>query len=190
MKRTIVALTITLLSACTPYSLMAPGENKAGPISFNTTTPWNKFNMLKPGPKAEIWTADGKALNNIIIFKGIGNGEKLFKSASPQNPMPEFKSDMLPQEVLELTQTSLAKYYGESNVLLTVEGLKPAKFLNNPGFRFNIKLTNQNGLNYLGKGVATIQDQALYMMIYTGTQLYYYRQHEQEFENIVKSAKL
>ena len=190
MKRlTLTDLCITL-SACAPYTLMAPGPNTAGDMKFETSIPWTRFSSYRPGPHTEMWTVDGQALDNILIFKGVPDGETLFRSAAKQNPMPEFKSDMLPQEVMELVQSSLTKFYGEGNILLTLDGLKPAKFLNHGGFRFNMAFSNQRGLNYLGKGVAAIKDGQLYMMLYTGTQIYYFAQYDEEFERIINSASL
>lgn len=190
MKRTVLLLIITLLTACAPYSLMDPGSNTAGPITFDTSIPWNRLNLYKPGAKAEMWTANGQVLDSIIIFKGIEDGEALFKSQSRQDPMPEFSSDMLPQEVLELVKSSMTKYYGENNIILTTGGLKPTRFLNSPGYTFDLKFTDQNGLKYSGKAVAATVDDRLLMMIYTGTQLYYYAKHEEEFEKIITSATL
>lgn len=190
MKKLTTAISVLILSACTAYTLVPPGDNLVGPITLSTTVPWNKSNLSNLGPQTELWTANGQALDSIYLFKGIPDGKPLFKPINKKNPMPAFKADMLPQEVLELTKASLTKHFGETNVLLEVSGLKPESFLNAPGFRFDIKFSNQEGLNYLGKGVAAVQDKSLIMMIYTGTQLHYFAKHEKEFEGMVNSAKL
>jgi hypothetical protein len=190
MKKLTAAISMLILSACTAYTLVSPGDNLIGPIKVNTSVPWNKSNLSNLGPQTEVWTASGKSLDSIYLFKGIPDGKPLFKTINKKNPMPTFKADMLPQEVLELTKASLTKHFGETNVLLDVGGLKPESFLNASGFRFDLRFSNQDGLNYLGKGVAAVQDDRLIMMIYTGTQLHYFAQHEKEFENIIRSAKL
>lgn len=190
MKHALLICLCLTLAACASQTLISPGINKVGDLSIETTISWTKLAVYKPGPKVEVWTVDGQALDSIMFFKGVADQTPLFRSKSKTDPMPNFKAEMLPQEVTELLQSSLTKFYGEGNILLTIEGLKPTQFLSSVGFRFDMRFTNQKGLNYLGAGAATVKNNLLYMVIYTGTQIHYFNRYAEEFEQIIASASI
>lgn len=190
MKIFLAIITTLLVTACAPYSLKQSGPHSLGPLSFETSSNWNKYNMANAGRNVEIWTADGSSLNSLMIFKGVKDEQSLFRTASKANAMPLYSKDMLPQEVMELVQSSLRKFYGEANVLLEADGLRPMNFVDSAGFGFDLKFTNESGLRYLGKVAAVSKNEALYMMIYSGTEMHYFEQHDQEFEQILASASM
>lgn len=190
MNRIFVCTLVILIAGCAPYALKKPGENQAGPLQFETTSPWNKMTQYRPGKDVEVWTSDGQLLNSMMIFKGVADGNTLFRTLRKADPMPEFRTDMLPQEIVDLVVDSLTKHYGDGKVIMTAEALAPLMFADKQGFKFELSFTNENGLNYLGKCAAAVVDEELFMLIYTGTKLYYFDKHASEFEQIVGSMSL
>lgn len=191
MKKLLVISLILLVSGCANYTLIEPGEHQVKDMVVSPNLAWNKTSsMLSPGKKAEMWTADGSLLNRVIFFSAIQDGDTLFKTLSKSNPQPQFKGDMLPNEVMELTESALTKQLGEGNVIVRTENLKPAMFAGEPGFRFEVIYKTSSGLSYSGNVSGTVKDNLLYMILYSATTLHYYDKYLAEVEHIFETAKL
>ena len=68
--------------------------------------------------------------------------------------------------------------------------LRPFKFGNHPGFRFELSFLSQEGLEYEGFVVGTIKDDKLYLICYTGTRQYYYPKYKESVEQIIASIDM
>lgn len=191
MKNSLIVLLVLILSGCASYSLIEPGKHEVREMVVTPNLSWNKTaSNLSPGKKAEMWTADGSLLNRLIFFSGIEEGETLFKAQSKTNPYPEFRADMLPHEVMELTEASLSKQLGAGNAIVTTENLKPTIFAGVSGFSFNVLYQTGSGLSYSGNVAGAVKNSQLYMILYSATTLHYYDKYLTEVKHIFDTAQL
>lgn len=189
ITRGLLVATVLSLSACVQYSLVP--ANTAVQAQGFTVTPgsdWNK-SPFPPGPKVQTWTTDGEQLNQLMLIGKVSEGESLFKSPSKSIPMPSFKSDMLPFDIEALVRTSLKNLAG-GELTINTQGLKPAKFGEQNGFRFEVSYFTQQGLLKHGDVLAAIKDEQLYLMIFTAAKTHYYQAQLPEVEQLFQSAIL
>lgn len=172
-----------LLAGCAQYSLVAPGATSTGAMTVTTTQAWNKATGNLHG--REYWTQDGTALNTVIFVNGIADGTPLFK-ASKKAQFGTFQATMLPHEIMELTESSLAKAFGSSAT--TTSNLSPAEFIGVTGFEFNYSFVTQADVPTKGLARAAVKDGKLYMILYQAAETYYYEAGLPEAERIMNSA--
>lgn len=186
---------IFLLSACAYYQLVEPVKRDIG--SRYRVEPQISWSMAIQG-QIEIWTVDGPALEAIQFFNGIAEGQTLFPAYGKQKEkLPKFKKDMTPNDVMEFVVDSIMAPGFQSPVGPNMKGtgartihLRPFKFGNHPGFRFELSFLSQEGLEYEGIVVGTIKDDKLYLICYTGTRQYYYPKYKEFVEQIIASIDM
>jgi hypothetical protein len=68
--------------------------------------------------------------------------------------------------------------------------LRPARFGNLDGFRFELSFMTDKNLKKENAVVGAIVDRALYLLTYTGTAIQYFAKYLRDFEEIVSSIKI
>ncbi|TQV74184.1 hypothetical protein FKG94_16385 [Exilibacterium tricleocarpae] len=188
MKKIILTLFILSLSGCVQYSLVPAKTTTGGGIQITPSIAWNKApSQYNPGKNTEVWTADGQSLNQLVFVGGVSTGSPIFKQPNKNIPMPAFSSDMLPNEIEEMVETSIKNRYN-GQVAVDTSNLRPAKFGDNRGFRFNVEYFTVNGLQTKGDVIASIKDDQLYMIIFTAAGMHYYDKYIGEVEKLFASA--
>ncbi|RMF11993.1 MAG: hypothetical protein D6763_01890 [Alphaproteobacteria bacterium] len=183
--RKLLILSITLLLAgCARYSLVEPGTTSAGAMSVTPTQAWNKATGGFLG--REYWTQDGTALNVILFINGIADGEPLFKARKTAQ-FGAFRATMLPHEIMELTESSLAKAFGSTAT--ATSNLRPVEFMGATGFAFNYSFVTQADVPTRGLARGVVKDGKLYMILYQAAETYYYEAGLPEAEQIMNSAR-
>jgi hypothetical protein len=91
---------------------------------------------------------------------------------------------MTASEVLDFVVESIMR----TNV--TATHLRPFKFGQNRGFRFDLTYLSAEGLDYEGLVAGSIKDDQLYLVIYTGTKVYYYPKYKDDVEQIISSLEI
>jgi hypothetical protein len=166
-------------TACAHYNLVEPVKRDIGSTySVEPQISWSRSTQ----DKLEIWTIDGPSLEAIHFFDGIGDGQTLFAGQETQKEkLPRFKKNMTASEVLELVADSIIAPGARSPIGPNLKGvgvratrLRPYKFGNHPGFRFELSFLSKEGLEYEGFVVGAIKDDKLYLICYSGTRQYYY----------------
>lgn len=184
MTRKFAALAILLLAAaCTP-PLVATPPMEPIQIGFYSVTPhaeWNRAMMTRK----EVWTVDGYALQ-ALRFLDVADGQTLSGQTDPDGKAPVFRKAMLPNEIQELIVETLAAG-GWANV--KPAGLQPAKFGGLPGFRFSFGMVSEGGLEYDGIVLATVKDDVLHLIMYSGTRLHYFPKHAKDVEKLFASIR-
>jgi hypothetical protein len=191
-SRTVLLLLLSLiLVSCMPqYTLVSPGEHKVGNMSVRTGTSWNQAPTVHTGRiEGIVWTANGMALDRLMFFSGIEDGKGLFKGATAKEPLPVFKSDMLPFEVMELVVDSLTRLLGRESVVVEADNLTPKQYGENQGFSFDISYVNAEGLSSKGMAAAAVVDNKLYLIMFSATSVHYFDQYAAEAEAIMSSAE-
>ena len=194
-RKNILPAIIFLLNACVSYELVEPVKRDIG--SLYSVEPQIAWSRAAHG-KIEIWTVDGPALEAIHFFNGIGDGETLFTAYGQQKEkLPLFKKDMTANEVMEFIVDSIMAQGPPSLVERHLKGtgaqtmhLRPFKFGDHPGYRFELSFLSQEGLEYEGFVVGTIKDDKLYLICYTGTRLYYYPKYKEYVEKLIASIDM
>ena len=186
MKHLFIILALSLtLSACTSFSLIHSGPQRVGDMQVSPVSQWNKA-PFKLGPKTEVWTRDGLNLNSLIFIYGIESGQPLFKVNNRELPMPAYRSDMLPNELAELVETSIRNMRGGKPDVKS-SGLRPVTIANQTAFRFNINYTDNGGLAKAGDVVALQKNDQIYIIIFDAAALHYRQKELNEIDALFDS---
>lgn len=209
MRRAILSAVFISLLGCNHYYLANPGKHNIGDLyRVKTDIAWNRANEKG----VEVWTVDGPMLQEIRFISDLSDGLPLIQTVPEQNiKLPRFRSHMTPTEVQELfvgtakllnavmEAEHLVKgqvpYFalrsaGINASSIQTANLRPADFGTLPGFRFEVSFLSKEGLESDGLVVGTIHKKKLYLIIYTGTNEYYYPRYKDEVELIIASIEI
>jgi hypothetical protein len=195
-KRVCLVLLFTGLgSGCVPTSFVAvvPGTIAVGDLNVTASTTWNAAPaVILPTTRkeAQVWTQDGLLLNRLTINPAIPDGEPIFASRDKSVALPVFKADMLPNEIEELVESSLVKFFGEGNAVVNTSGLRPHRFGDNQGILFDYEASLTDRPDYRGLVGAFVANGHLYLITYTAAEPYYYGKYIDEAKMIIESATL
>jgi hypothetical protein len=182
-----------LLSGCVAFSMVEPGATMVGDLQIHASAAWNQAPaVMSPAARSgtKVWTRDGLLLDRIVIIPGVPDGKPIFKPMDKSQALPAFKADMLPNELEELTESSISKLFGEGQTAVTTMNLRPHRFGENSGILFDVETAVSDGPNYRGFVGAFISEDKLYMLIYLAAQPFYYDKHREEAEAIIKGARI
>ena len=192
--RAILALIATMfISACVAYSAVKPGTVEVGSLQLDPSMTWNAAPNVSAGytnRQTQVWTRDGLLLNRIIIVPGVADGKSIFRQTDKSQALPVFESDMLANEIEELVESSIVKLFGEGQVAVRTEHLRPNRFGTNRGFMFDMVVSVSDGPDYRGLTGAFVHEQQLYLIMYFGAEPYYYEKRREEAESLIKSARI
>lgn len=192
--RIVFALLCALLvSACVAFSAVNPGAVKVGALQLDPSVTWSSAPDVASNytnRQSQVWTQDGVLLNRLIIVPGVADGEPIFKQDKQSQALPLFKSDMLANEVEELVESSIVKLFGEGQVAVQTEKLRPNRFGASRGYLFNMIVSVSDGPDYRGLAGAFVHEQQLYLLIYLGAEPYYYEKRREDAEAIIRSARI
>ncbi|MEE8187602.1 MAG: hypothetical protein V3T80_00195 [Kiloniellales bacterium] len=188
MKRhLLIAVLLLALSACAQYSLVeAKKQEIGGAYTVEAQIAWNKSSE----GKLEIWTVDGPSLNAVRFFKGLGDGDALFKiprKTKEEAKLPTYRSGMTPNDVMDLVADSVARI-GANDV--QTRNLRPIDFGGNPGFRFEVTFYSSDGLELDGLVAGAIVEEKLHMIMYTGARLHYFPKYKEDVERLIGSVEM
>ena len=194
MKRAFLLLCLTtVVSACASYSLVSPGKHEFDGLTIQTSQAWNRApGMVTPNSRSGsvVWTQDGLLLDRILIIPRVASGESLFKTKDKSMALPKFRSGMMPNEIEELTESSIVKLFGEAEVVVDSSHLRPHRFGDHQGFMFDLEMEVSDGPDYGGVVGAFVADQYLNLIIYLAARPYYFDKHLDEATAIIRSAKI
>ncbi len=177
---------LLLLTGCQTYSLV-PLERVSigGKLSIEPKIQWNKRTV----DNIEMWTVDGESLQVVQIYKGLEDGDTLFKiqDAEKQENMPKFKETMSLLEIREFIEASIVQS-GFTN-LKTLK-FEPASFAGRDGFRFDFTFTDTNGLRKLGLATGAMVGGKFYLVFYHGAKLHYYGRYLKDVEDMIRTIQL
>ena len=190
--RPLIILT-ALLGGCVSntYTLVSPGTAVYDGLQVKTVQAWNLApGLATPSAREEsrFWTQDGLLLDRIMIVPAVADGESIFKSTSKDQALPLFHANMLPNEIEELTESSIVKLFGEGQVSVETSGLRPHRFGKHRGFLFDMEIAVSDGPDYGGIVGAFVADAKLYLITFLGAQPYYFEKHRDEALMIIQGA--
>jgi len=191
--RSLFYLTLVLVSGCISYAAVGPGELSYTGLTVQTGTAWNqvpKEAARMARSESRLLTANGLLLDRISIIPAVPDNEPLFRQFSKSEALPVFKSDMLPNEIEELAESSIVKLFGEGRGAVETANLRPQRYGTNRGVLFDLKVTVSDGPDYQGIAGALIVDEKLYLVFFLGAEPYYYEKQIDEAVEIIKSMRV
>lgn len=182
---------VTMSGCLASYRLVPPGTSTVGNLMVKSSATWNQAPRMASSRKnTQVWTQDGLLLDRIIIIPGVPDDETLFITRQKDAALPKFRSDMLPNEIEELSESSITKLFGEGEVTVATRKLRPHRFGENQGFMFDLSVVLADGPDYSGMVGAFVADEMLYMILYIAAEPYYFGKHADEAAAIIKTAHL
>lgn len=192
--RRIYLLVPLLLGGCAVgYTLVAPGMVAVEDLSVRVDQSWNRApstHVAMGRHGAEGWTHDGMLLDHLVIIPAVPDGEPIFFTRERTAALPVFRADMLPNELEELVESSLGKYFGEGQAVVNTENLRPFRFGDQRGVRFEFNATVTDSPEYRGTVGAFIANEKLYVMFFLAAVPHYYDKHIAAAQAVIESARI
>ncbi len=183
MRHVALALPLLLVSCGSP--LVKPGPAvAAGRIALDTPIAWTRVEGLH----GEMWTVDGALLDRIEFYSGVRDGEHVFKSRRATQARPDgpfFHPGMDGPALAQLVADALA---GLGAVKPELSGLRPAKFGRHDAVRFELRLSNDFGLNYQGSALLAEVDGKLDVILFLAPTEHYYDAYFPTVDAMLNSA--
>ncbi len=178
-------LACALLAGCGGGRLVQPGIAQAGDIVVDTPLAWSRFTFSR----YQIWTIDGIALNRLYFIPSVRNGEHVFlqRRASERHPDgPVYRSGMRAEEIRDL----LLDAFSESGAVgVTSSELRPARFGDHDGLRFEFQASTNTGLLYRGQVLAAVRGDTLAVVVWMAPAEYYYGRDIADVTRLLDSAR-
>ena len=196
MRKRILLLFVPMaaLVACVaPFALVTPGVVVVADMNVEAGSGWNNapVHQRRYARKDSVaWTKDGLLLDRLVFIPAVPDGEPLLISREKTAAMPVFRADMLPNEIEELVESTIVKFFGEGQAVVNTENLRPQRFGDNRGVLFDLSAIVTESPEYKGLVGAFIANEKLYVVYFLGATPYYYGKHIAEAEAIIKSATI
>ncbi len=136
--------------------------------------------------KVEFWTVDGAGLEAVRFITGLSEGDSLYTPKATKKKMPTFRERMTANEIMEFVVDSM-RVTGAARVDVT--SLRPLKFGDLRGFRFDFTLLTAGGLEMQGLVVGTVAEEKLYLIMYQGAREHYYSKYKEQVERLIESIQ-
>lgn len=184
---------VIFFTGCVSYAAVGPGELTYNGLNLQTGDSWNQTpREFTPFARAEskVLTRNGSLLDRIMIIPAVPSGEPIFRQYSKSQALPVFESNMLPNEIEELTESSIVKLFGEGGAVVETAKLRPHRYGDNRGVLFDIDVTVSDGPDYKGFVGAIVVSKKLYLIFFLGAEPYYYEKYQDEALEIIKNARV
>jgi len=180
---------VIFLSACAPVKLIEPTRVTVG--DGFSVEPQIRWSSLPARPGLDLWTVDGATLDAVTFFKGVADGQPLYRGpmggAPQEDKRPKFRAAMTATDIAELFEDSFAMLRMQN---LETTGLRPAKFGAEDGFRFEMAWVTPGGLEMQGVVAGAVLKNRLYAVVYSGARAHYFPRYRDTVENLLKSITL
>jgi hypothetical protein len=187
-RQGLILLVTLLMAGCAQYQLVNVGEQIAMGDAF-TINPQRVWSRIDHG-RIELWTVDGPLLDQVLVYKGIEDGQNLLipnpAAARKVEDFPTFQKAMTPLEVRDLLEATFAR---AQQVDVKTFDMEPWKFADTDGFRFDYAFTTKSGLRKRGFTVGAIHNERLFMIVFSAAELYYFDKYAVELEKLVSSIE-
>ena len=165
-------LLLTILAGCASSGgkLQKAGETTTFDMRIETSMDWSRIKSARQ----EVWTIDGSALNSLGIFSGIRPNEHVFMLSKEKKSRPDgpwFRPGMRADEVRDIVVDGL-RGIGWSNI--ATDNLRPASFGNSEGLRFDLAMTNADGLIYKATVAAVERGGKLTLLLWKAPKEHYF----------------
>ena len=179
-------LLIVVVGGCLQISRV---ENKkvniGGVYTVDPQIVWSEFSGSSISSNGRVLTVDGLLLQRLDLFGGIEDGEALFSElGDAKEKLPVFREDMRANEVQELVIDALAQL---GYVDIQASKLRPLDFGGRSGFRFDLAMATESGLEIKGLAAGATVNDELSLILYVGTRIHYFEARRGTVEAIIGS---
>jgi hypothetical protein len=185
LQALIVCALLSMLTACGGGRLVQPGTVEAGDIVVDTPLAWSRFTF----PRYQIWTIDGIPLNRLFFIQSVRDGEHVFleRRATKRRPDgPVYRTGMRPDEIRDL----LLDAFSEGGAIGVASGeLRPARFGDRDGLRFEFQASTDTGLLYRGQALAAERGDTLAVVVWMAPAEFYYDRDVADVTRLLDSAR-
>jgi len=179
---------MVFLSSCAHYTVVKTGKQTIGSMTVMPSHEWNRVPAGASLGGLPTWTADGVSLDTVTFFADVKDGNTLIKPEKKDDQYPVFQANMLPTELVDVFESTLAKAY---QAKISRSGkLTPLMVDNRPGFQYTFEFVTPDELTRKGYIAGVIKDDHLQMIFYQATKLYYFDHQFQNVRNMVKSMTI
>lgn len=171
--RLLIVLGLLVLGGCAS----GPGGRlqKAGTVavfdmSLHTSLDWARIK----GHRSELWTIDGTPLNRLLIYSKVRPGEHVFQLARERRSRPNgpwYRAGMRLDELQALVVDGLTD---QGWVGVDAGNLRPHRFGDVEGLRFDLDLANPDGLIYRGTAAVAEREGRLTVLVWLAPREYYH----------------
>ena len=186
-KRLLIIAIAMLLQACNQYTVVKNDAQAFGPVTVTPSGAWNRVPSLAEIGGAPTWTVNGRSLDSLTFFADIEDGEPL-ATMRDKDDMPIYKSDMLPDEIVELF---------ESTIVLVLEAsissggeLKPRKIGTEAGFEYSFQFSTPDDVIRRGRVYGVVVAGKLNLFFYQAARMHYFKRSEPEVRTIIDSVQV
>lgn len=176
-----------LVTGCGTYDLIEPHRTAIGDLY--TVEPQIRWSTVRRGI-IELWTVDGPSLQALRFVKGLKDGEPLFYTRSLNgrisSEQSRFSLKMTPSEIADFVADSMAALGAEKT---EIKNLRPASFGSAQGFRFELTFLSAEGLDEQAMAIGAVIKEKLYLLLYSGIEVYYYPKHKGDVEKMIQSIQ-
>jgi hypothetical protein len=174
--RTVVAgLTMAGLAGCASIDRVP-----AGPValakgqSVTLQTDWADVTPVTPQKQSgvRVLSIDGPALNRLYLIQGLPPGKGLIRRTAKEKPVPVFRTDMSPLELVEFVADSVAAAGFQR---LETTNLRPGHFGATDALRFDLNAVTPSGLDVSGTSQVAISDGKLVGAVFIAPSEHYFQ---------------
>ena len=161
-----------LLTACATAGgkLQTKGEATAFDMTLTSSLDWARIKSRRN----ELWTIDGVGLNRLIIFSKVKPGEHVFQVVRERKSRPDgpwFRAGMRLDELQKLVADG---FVDQQWVGIQTTNLRPHIFGTIEGIRFDVEMTNPDGLIYKGTAAVAERNKLLNVLVWIAPKEYYH----------------
>tara|TARA_R110000772_G_scaffold220969_2_gene331382 strand:- start:25 stop:600 length:576 start_codon:yes stop_codon:yes gene_type:complete len=187
MRLLIILLSTFLIASCAPmFQLKQTGQSSMW-NSYSVATSEN-INELK-NDKSVMWTQDGPILERVEFWVPVSDGEKLplIFSSGNETRAGTFRSDMTPEEVVELVRNG---FFLTTLTPTFIGNLQPASFGEAQGYLIDVNLSAKDGSDFQGNLLFATVDGKLMTVLFIAQETHYYETRRPYFDKVVNSIKI
>lgn len=189
--RSLILVSMLALGACATYQQVdaVPLKISKGPLEVTPPAVlWNKVPSISvPQVNGEVWTASGVTLDTVMFISNLEDGQRIYKAQRNSNTeFPAFKSDMLPNELVELITSSISIQTGAATI--ETLSLAPRAFAGAPGFDLIYQRTGQDEITRRGRAAGAVINEKFHLIVFEAARLYYFDQYAAQAEQLINSA--
>lgn len=182
------ACLLLVLAACsgTGTRLVPAGDGvRVFDLQMDTSLDWARARA----PREELWTIDGVPLNQFVVISKVKPKEHVLLLARERKSRPDgpwYREGMRPDEIRDVLLDAL-RGNGWSNV--QASNLRPARFGDADGLRFEATMTSGNGLVYQAMFGAIERDGKLTHFFWAAPREHYYGRDVAAVERMFSSIR-
>lgn len=187
MKKLLAAVVLLLLSGCVSVAKVESGDRSVGERMIVTIEgAWNHIDAPGIGP-AQIWTMEGMAVDQLMLYSGIKDGQVIHPERGGQQKSFAFRANMQPDEIAAMFEGMLTR----DGSRYKLEKLEPLSVNGINGFRFEYSLVRKvDNVQLSGLGFGAVSRGELFAVVYMAPRLVFYPRQVARVEQIGRSIRI